>query len=149
MTAPRFELTSQRQKVSRLVTEPRGRPAIEELLLPPSLRPRKTQRINYTTLRSRCFLQSVPIGGMFSSASTQSEACLLFCNSAGDGMVWGVNTVVGLFWIMLKISTWLVVFFVPPEKPFYPLYLHSQSASSLLKLYQVYAIYCIYLIGTL
>ena len=28
MTAPRFELTSQRQKVSRLPTEPPGRPAV-------------------------------------------------------------------------------------------------------------------------
>ena len=46
----------------------------------------KTQRVNSTTLRSRCFLQSVPIGGMFSSASTQSKACLFFCNSAGDGI---------------------------------------------------------------
>ena len=27
-----------------------------------------------------------------------------------------VNTVVGLCGIMLKISTWLVVFFVPPQK---------------------------------
>ena len=26
-----------------------------------------------------------------------------------------VNTFVGLFWIMLKISTWLVVFFAPPQ----------------------------------
>ena len=29
-----------------------------------------------------------------------------------------VNTVVGLFWIMLKISTWLVVFLVVPSTPF-------------------------------
>ena len=28
MTAPRFELTSQRQKVSRLPTEPPGRPTL-------------------------------------------------------------------------------------------------------------------------
>ena len=37
-----------------------------------------------------------------------------------------VNTVVGLFCIMLKISTWLVVFFAPPQNvslvPFMPLY---------------------------
>ena len=32
MTAPRFELTSQRQKVSRLPTEPPGRPAYAEKL---------------------------------------------------------------------------------------------------------------------
>ena len=34
----------------------------------------------------RYFLLSVPIGGMFSSASTQSEACLFFLNSADDGI---------------------------------------------------------------
>ncbi|CAM9512302.1 unnamed protein product [Ascophyllum nodosum] len=26
-----------------------------------------------------------------------------------------VNILVGLFWIMLKISTWMVIFFVPPK----------------------------------
>ena len=58
-----------------------------------------------------------------------------------------VNTVVGLFWIMLKISTWLVVFFVPPEKkllPFVPLF-----AICIISPKTVYAIYCIYLIATL
>ena len=63
---------------------------------------------------------------------------------SGDGQV---NTVVGLFWIMLKISTWLVVFFVPPQKkllpsvPLFTICIISPKA--------VYAIYCIYLIATL
>ena len=35
LTAPRFELTSQRQKVSRLPTEPPGRPASNRLQIPP------------------------------------------------------------------------------------------------------------------
>ena len=33
MTAPRFELTCQRQKISRLPTEPPGRPAQNTILL--------------------------------------------------------------------------------------------------------------------
>ena len=36
-----------------------------------------------------------------------------------------VNAFVGLFWTMLKISTWLVVFFAPPQ------ILFTQSTSSL------------------
>ena len=57
-----------------------------------------------------------------------------------------VNTVVCLFWIMLKISTWLVVFFVPPKPllPFVPLF-----TISLISIKTVYAIYCIYLTATL
>ena len=42
-----------------------------------------------------------------------------------SSIIFQVNTVVGLFWIMLKISSWLVVFFVPPKKkllPFVPLF---------------------------
>ena len=58
-----------------------------------------------------------------------------------------VNAVVGLFWIMLKISTWLVVFFVPSKKtllPFVPLFTICITSPK-----TVYAIYCIYLIATL
>ena len=40
-----------------------------------------------------------------------------------------VNTLVGLFWIMLKISTWLVVYFAPPQ------FLYTQSTTSLFKLH--------------
>ena len=46
-----------------------------------------------------------------------------------------VNTLVGLFWIMLKISTWLVVFFAPPQ------IISTQSAPSLLKLYTLHIVY--------
>ena len=63
---------------------------------------------------------------------------------SGDGQV---NTVVGLFWIMLKISTWLVVFFVPPKKtllPFVPLF-----TICIISPKTEYAKYCIDLIATL
>ena len=53
-----------------------------------SLRPRKTQRVNSTTPRSRRFLKSFPIfpiGGMFFGVSAQSGARLLLCDSAGGG----------------------------------------------------------------
>ena len=43
-----------------------------------------------------------------------------------------VNTLVGLFWIMLKISTWLVVYFAPLQ------ILFTQSTSSLLKMYTLH-----------
>ena len=58
-----------------------------------------------------------------------------------------VNTVVGLFCIMFKISTWLVVFFVPPKNlsllPFVPLY-----TICIISIKTVYAIYCIYITAT-
>ena len=60
-----------------------------------------------------------------------------------------VNTVVGRFWIMLKISTWLVgrllrFFLKKPLLPFVPLFTICITSPK-----TVYAIYSIYLIATL
>ena len=60
-----------------------------------------------------------------------------------------VNTVVGRFWIMLKISTWLVgrllrFFKKKPLLPFVPLFTICITSPK-----TVYAIYSIYLIATL
>ena len=54
----------------------------------PASGPRKTQRVNSTTPRSRRFLKSFPIfpiWGMFFGVSAQSGVRLLLCDSAGGG----------------------------------------------------------------
>ena len=50
-----------------------------------SLRPRKTQRVNSTTPRSRRFLESFPKEACFFGVSAQSGARLLLCDGAGGG----------------------------------------------------------------
>ena len=79
-------------------------------------------------------------------ACTYCEQC---CDTSAHStaVTFQVNTVVGLFWIMLKISTWLVVFFVPSKKPLLPCVPLFTICIAFPK--TVYAIYCIYLIATL
>ena len=75
------------------------------------------------------------------------RALFEFDTSGINLLYFQVNTVVGLFWIMLKISTWLVVYFVPSQKtilPFVPLFTICITSPKTL-----YAIYSIYLIATL